>query len=134
MKKIGYILLLCILLGMAGCSEGTEEPRKLKDLEFTVAAEENIPQELKDIIEEKKAAPFKITYEDEGWLYVVIGYGEQESGGYSIQVNDFYETANAIYADTNLIGPQDTDIKSDTKSYPYIVLKTEQIGKNVVFQ
>ena len=37
---------------------------KLRDLEFTVLSEEKIPEELKTIIDEKKAAPFQITYSD----------------------------------------------------------------------
>ena len=39
-----------------------------------------------------------------------MGYGTQETGGYSIAVNALYETANAIYVDTNLIGPAPEDI------------------------
>lgn len=124
---------LCLSF-FVGCASGTKAPEKIKDLEFTVVAPENIPVELKDIIEEKKADPFKVTYEDEGWLYVVTGYGEQQSGGYSIQVREFYETENAVYVDTNLLGPEDVNAKENQHSYPYIVLKTEQIGKNVVFR
>lgn len=135
MRRSGIIrLLLCTVLSLSGCAAGEAKEEKRKDLEFTVVTEEHLPQELRDIIEEKKAVPFKVTYEDAGWLYAAAGYGEQKSGGYSIQVNEFYETANVVYMDTNLLGPQDTDTQSDSKSYPYIVLKTEQVGKNVVFR
>ena len=29
------------------------------------------------MIEEKKASPFKITFQDQGFLYIGVGYGEQ---------------------------------------------------------
>ena len=125
--------LLCTCTGCAAKKRDTLE--KIKDLEFTVLADENIPEELKSVIEEKKGNAFKVTFQDNGFLYICIGYGEQVSGGYSIAVNDLYLTENAICVDTTLLGPQpgDTAVKKDTPSYPYIVLKTEFLDKPVVF-
>ena len=85
---------------------------------------------------EKKENAFKVTYQDNGFLYICIGYGEQVSGGYSITVNALYLTENAIYADTTLLGPDPADAASAKKnapSYPYIVIKTEFVDKPVVF-
>lgn len=65
----------------------------------------DIPEELQNDIEEKKAADFKMTYKDSEFLYIVRGYGEQETGGYSICIRDLYLTSNAIIFDTELIGP-----------------------------
>ena len=66
-------------------------------------------------------------------IYLCIGYGKQETGGYSIAVNDLYETANAIYLDTSLIGPKEADGKNGNPSYPYLVIKTPFMDKTVVF-
>ena len=114
-------MALCLL---AGCAKEKDPMEKIKDLEFTVLAEENIPEELKTVIDEKK-----------GNAYICIGYGEQVSGGYSITVNDLYLTENAIYADTTLLGPEpgDEGAKKNAPSYPYIVIKTEFVDKPVVF-
>ncbi len=130
---LGAALILCFL---TGCAKEKEPLEKIKDLEFTVLAEENIPEELKNVIEEKKGSAFKVTYQDNGFLYICIGYGEQVSGGYSITVNDLYLTENAMYVDTTLIGPDPADTavaKKNMPSYPYIVIKTEFIDKPVVF-
>lgn len=127
------LLASCLL---TGCGEKKDPTEKIKDLEFTVLADENIPEELKAVIEEKKEQPFKVTYQDNGFLYICIGYGEQVSGGYSIVVNALYLTENAIYADTTLLGPDPADsaaAKKKAPSTPYIVLKTEYIEKPVVF-
>jgi hypothetical protein len=85
------------------------------------------------MIEEKKASPFKITFQDQGFLYIGVGYGEQETAGYSIAVNELYETGNAVYIDTNLIGPGPEEKGKLTPTYPYVVIKTENVNKSVVF-
>lgn len=129
--RTGFILLL---LGMlCGCGKNEEAPEKVRDLELTVVAKENLPEELLQIVESKKSVPFKFTFNDGEYLYICVGYGEQESGGYSITVEDLYLTQNAIYAKTCLIGPG-PDVPDDgVYSYPYIVLKTEYLDYSVVF-
>ena len=90
---------------------------------------------MKDVTEEeaKKESAFKLTYADEGYLYICVGYGKQESGGYSVTVNELYETDNAIYVNTNLLGPKAGSSPGTSPSYPYIVLKIEFRDKTVVF-
>lgn len=135
MKKAVLLLsvILCLPL-LAGCSMLSEERVKLQDLGFTVVSEEKIPQELKTIIDEKKADPFKLTYSDAEYLYIVIGYGQQESGGYSVAVNDLYLTEEAIYVNTTLLGPENSDTGNRVPSTPYIVLKMDYMDKPVVFE
>lgn len=117
-----------------GCGNRTPQaPEKVRDLELTVVSEDKLPEELLAAITEKKAAPFKFTFQDGDYLYICIGYGEQESGGYSITVEDLYLTENAVYVKTCLIGPG-ADVPNDgVKSYPYIVIKTEYLDYSVVF-
>lgn len=61
-------------------------------------------------------------------------FNKQQTGGYSIAVNDLYETANAVYIDTNLIGPSPEEKSKPVASYPYVVVKTEFSQKPVVFE
>ena len=62
--------------------------------------EAQIPEKVKAVIEEKKAADFKTTYELDGDLYIVRGFGELESGGVSMCFRDMYLTSYAILFDT----------------------------------
>lgn len=117
-----------------GCSIQENDNEKLKDLDYTVLDKEEIPEELLQSIEGKKNTEFKITYNDEGALYICVGYGEQNTGGYSISVNDLYLTSNAIYVNTSLIGPKADEKVNNEPSYPYIVLKMEYMDKNVIFE
>ena len=94
MRKICLLLLTALLF--CGCGIEKQSPKKLKSLDFTVLAPEEMPEELLNVLEEKKTSPFKVTYKDEGYLYICEGYGEQKSSGYSIAVKDLYLTENAV--------------------------------------
>lgn len=129
-----FYMMLGMVLILSGCGKKEQgQPEKIRDLELTVVAEEMLPEELLTVVTEKKTAPFKFTFQDGNYLYICIGYGEQESGGYSITVEDLYLTENAVYVKTCLIGPG-ADVPNDgVKSYPYIVIKTEYLDYSVVF-
>lgn len=133
-KRFVSVCLVCLMcMGVYACGQKHDTMAKIKDLECAVMAEENIPEELLAKIEEKKEDAFKMTFEDQGFLYICVGYGTQSTGGYSIAVNELYETANAVYIDTNLIGPKPEEKSNPVASYPYIVVKTEFVDKPVVF-
>lgn len=133
-KRLFSILLVCLLcVGVFACGKKQAPMEKIKDLEFSVIADDKLPEELLAMIEEKKTSPFKMTFQDQGFLYICVGYGEQETAGYSISVNELYETGNAVYIDTNLIGPSPEEKGKNTVTYPYVVIKTENVEKPVVF-
>ena len=126
--------LLTVLLVLCGCAMATVSEEKLRDLEYTVQCEDELPAELQEIIGSKKENPFKLTFEDNGFLYICRGYGSQPTGGYSIMVKTAYVTKNAIYFETSLIGPSEGEPKTEQPSYPYIVIKTELSDLTVVFE
>lgn len=137
-KKILTILALSlsaiIVMLAAGCSAKTLSTEKLRDIDFTVVDEDDIPEPLEEMIDESEDKPFKLTYADNGNLYIAVGYGEQPTTGFSVQVKELYESDNAIYIHTNLIGPAKDEKIIERETKPYIVIKTEFIDKNVVFQ
>lgn len=40
------------------------------------------------------------------YTYIIIGYGRQNHQGYSVKVNNLYETKNGIYIKTEFQGPK----------------------------
>lgn len=128
-----FLVLLLISTFFQGCGVEETDSKKLKDLSYTILEEKDIPQEFLTVIEEKKKENFKLTYTDKEHLYIAVGYGTQETSGYSIAVNDCYLTKNAIYFDTTLIGPSKGEKINQVKSYPYIVVQTKYLEKSVVF-
>lgn len=138
MRRLRIILLLLSVLGSSllftACKSEDTDVKKIKDLEFTVVEDADVPEQLMQIINEKKKEPFKLSYSNADNLFIVVGYGEQPTGGYSISVDDLFLTSNAVYIDTNLIGPSETEKVTNAVTYPYVVVKTEFIDKSVVFK
>lgn len=119
---------------MCGCSVQKDDMEKLRDIEFTVIDEAKLPVELKEYIDEAKEDPFEITYGDEGYLYIAKGYGTKETSGYSIEVEECFESSNVICVRTNLLGPPKGEEIQEEETFPYIVLKIEYSDKSVVFE
>lgn len=126
------LLTVCSLL--SGCSVREGNDTKVSDLEYTIVEEADLPEELRGMIEEKKAADFKISHETGGELYIVRGYGERDTGGYSIGIQSFYLTANAIIFDTELVGPRKGETVVKSPSYPYIVIKLPSREETIIFE
>ena len=133
-KRAVLLASACIAaVWLAACAPEAQTEEGAENMEFTVVSEDRLPEELLKIVDSKKENAFKLTYADEGYLYICIGYGRQESGGYSVTVDALYETENAVYVSTNLLGPKAGSTPGVSPSYPYIVLKVEFRDKTVVF-
>ena len=126
--------IIMALLFVSGCKVSKDDGKKVRDLEFSVAVDSDVPAELAQIITEKKVQPFKLTFNDEQNLYIVVGYGPQSTGGYSIAVKELYLTDNSIVIDTELLGPEKGENPAPETSYPYVVVKTENLENPVIFQ
>lgn len=134
MLMVSLLLWVCLVRLLTGCNVNKETQDKVRDLEFTVVGEAELPGELLEIVAEKKLQPFKLTYSNDQGLYIVVGYGEQATGGYSITVNELYLTENSILIDTELLGPEKGETTGVEASYPYIVVQTEYLEEPVIFQ
>lgn len=130
--KISCLLVL-VLAMLTACAFEDDEDAKVRDLTFTVVSEADAPQELQTILAEKRNQPLKLTYTDDKYLYIVVGYGPQATGGYSIQVEELYLTDNAVFLDTELMGPAKGETAAPETSYPIIIIRTELVEKPVIF-
>lgn len=134
MKIIMRCLTVFLLLfTLTGCVSKPMKTEKLRDLEFTVVDKLSVPEEFQEIIEANKHKSFKLTYSDNGEMYIAEGYGARLKTGYSVEVTGLYETENAIYIHTNLLGPEKGEETKEITTFPYVVVKLQYIDKNVVF-
>ncbi|MCD8364889.1 MAG: protease complex subunit PrcB family protein [Clostridiales bacterium] len=133
-KPVLVVSVVLALLLSCGCTVRKAGTEKIRDLDYTVLAESEVPETLAEEIEENKADDLKMTYRENDYLYIVRGFGMQETGGYSIQVTELSLAENAIYFDAELIGPESGEEVEKAVSYPYIVIKTERLEENVVFE
>lgn len=127
-------ILLAAFVFLTGCGLKKQAKEKGNKLEYTVVEELSIPEELKSMIEEKKAGRFQVSYADGKELYLAVGYGEQPTEGYSIVVERLEETPESIYMETNLLGPDKEETISLKPSYPYIVIKTKFCDKDIYYE
>lgn len=132
-KYVLYGCILCLALFLTGCELKQVEDTEKEPVEFTVVEVEDIPEELLEIIGENKQGEIKMSFEDGGYTYIIRGYGQQKTGGYSISVNSVYIAGDSIHIDTSLIGPPQDKKIMEEPSYPYIVLKVEGQQEKVVF-
>lgn len=152
MKRFRYICVIfalaaglyavsgCLRIGASGDEteagvEASEEDEEVRtDIEFTVCEEGRLPKELVEIIESKKAQPFRLTFTTRDYMYIVVGYGAQQRGGCAVTVNQLYRTEQAVHIDTNLVGVEGETIKIDGMTYPYVAVRCENQNLPVVYE
>ena len=136
MKKGTAIILLLTVISCFLCGCSIEKVRAMDGVkpEYTVMKEEDYPEKVKELIGENKAKEFQMTYQDAGYLYLMKGYGEQKTGGYSIQIEDLSLWDNAIHLQTTLLGPQDGEEQKEEASYPCQVIKMKYREEPVIFE
>lgn len=122
--------LSCLLL-MSGCSTIDPEDER-KPVDYTVADIQEIPEELLELIEQNKMNEMRFSYTEGENLYLVRGYGEQTTGGYSICVTECTEDDTALWLDTRLLGPEKKEKLPKEPSYPYLVIKMELREKDAM--
>lgn len=130
---LAFIFTMVVLTSCKKIAEDTDED-KIRDLEFTVVDKTLLPEIVAAKIETELTKPFKFSYSDGEYIYIAIGYGEQTTSDYSIQVVKLYESKDYIVLKTKLIPPNKDEQAVTTPTYPFIVIKTEDLSKAVCFK
>ena len=133
-KRLLFLFLVALTVVLCGCGEKAKKPEKIKDIEYTVQEESQVPEELLNKMKEKQKEPFQMTYETEDYVYIAKGYGTQATSGYSIRVLELYEAAEGIVFSAELIGPGKDEPVLQVETYPYLVVKIPNFGMDVLFQ
>lgn len=133
MSAAFLLLLLC-----AGCSVGITQQEEGRELEFTVVARSELPQEVESVLDEQLGTSFQTACQYGDSLYLLCGYPPQAAGGYSIRVNKLKATEDAIYFQAELVGPDTSETTEssgeDSISAPWIAVKTEYLDLPVIFE
>ena len=132
-KGILTVFLLCACFLISGCITRIEKEQKQKDLEYIPIDQEHLPEEMTEVLGQLKKKAFHFVYSDQGKTYLAEGYGACPTTGYSIQVNELYETEHTIYIHTSLMGPEVSEETKEITTFPYIVVEISGTEKEVVF-
>ena len=67
-RKMMVLLVSMLLFGAVctGCGLEKADSKKIRDLEYTVLEPEEVPDQLQEVIQEKKEGDFKVSYTYEG--------------------------------------------------------------------
>lgn len=134
MKHILSILfILTAVVGLLTSCQQTDGEIQGEPLEFTVLTQEEIPSELLEVIQTHKQNEIKMSYKLEDSYYIIRGYGQQKTGGYSISVNACALAEDGIHVDFSLLGPQTEEAIANEPSFPCIVLKLAYREVPVIF-
>lgn len=134
-KKIIAAFLVMLLFLCSACGNVNDKERF--DIDFTVCNDTKLPQELLEIINEKKDKPFKLSYSNSSYMYIAVGYGEMPRANYNVVIENLFATSEAIYIETNLfteqMSPTDAIPRGESSMYPYIVVKCEKYEIPVIY-
>lgn len=133
-RRMAWVLGVCLAVAvfLTGCELIRIEEGERTPVEYAIVKQEELPDEAVEFIEQRKKKEFQMTYLVGDVLYLLKGYGEQMTGGYSIQVEEVSESENGVFCKTRLIGPSEGN-QGGEPSYPCIVLKIKKTGKPVQF-
>ena len=138
--------MILVLVALACVSSGCrkEASRERQELDFTVCAQTELPDDLRGLIEEKKLHAFQLSYTTKEHLYIVVGYGEHDRTNLCVVVEELYKTDRAIYVKTNLKTMESMEGAGDGQSgeaswidaepsmYPYIVIRLPRMDLPVL--
>lgn len=150
MKRKHYFFVLLVMLFVAagplcGCGilnlnkDNSENGgAKTEAIDYVVCDEMMIPDELKEIINNKKSEAFSLSYEVNSYTYLAIGYGEMDRCDLSIIIEELKLKNENLYIETLLRRKYEADnlenvSKGDTKTMPYIVIRCEIKDVPVIF-
>ena len=89
---------------------------------------------LHEMIDERKNEAFQMAYHDGTYSYIIVGYGQQETSGYSISVNDVYQGEDGIWVDTDFIGPEKSEKTEAASTSPFVVIKIDAVDQTIRFK
>ena len=108
-----FLAAACLAAALlSGCAVHSGPQEKLRDLEFT----------------------FRMTYTDQGSLYIAEGYGAQPTTGYSVEVTGLYETEDEVRIHTRLMGPEKGEEIKEITTFPYVTVQLGAVDKSVIFE
>lgn len=67
---LAAVLGFCLI---GGCSMFDTSDKKISDMDFTVADAEELPEEIRTMIEERKNEAFQMAYHDGTYSYIIVG-------------------------------------------------------------
>ena len=127
--RIAVILCMTAVLCLAawGCVRTLNLNGQKKNVEYVICKDSNLPDQLKTLLEEKKKNPGTFTYRNSRYIYLVVCYGKRAYSGYSVKIEECWRSEETLFLRTQLMGPAAGEDIVETDTYPYIVVRCQQM-------
>lgn len=128
-----FTLSLGLTLLLAGCTLTEKKEITGEPLDFTVVPAEDVPDELKTILEANKESEMMISYRIGDYLYIIRGYREAGDRGLRIAVDQLHPCGGRHSFSSTLMGPDAGEEIPKEPSCPYVVVKLPWLEQEVFF-
>lgn len=134
-KKRQYAVRVAVVFGIVGmiclplwgCVKEWNVNGKKEKIEYTICKDSNLPEQLQVLLEERKKKPGTFTYRNSTYLYLVVCYGKKEYSGYSVKIEECWKSEDILFLRTQLMGPAVGEKIIETDTFPYLVVRCEQM-------
>lgn len=121
----GIVAMLC--LSLWGCVKKLDLNGKKEEIEYAICKDSNLPEQLQELLEERKKKPGTFTYRNSTYLYLVVCYGKKEYSGFSVKIEECWKSEEILFLRTQLMGPAVGEKIIETETFPYIVVRCRQM-------
>ena len=135
-KGLLWLILVGMILILPGCRQKEPQARtyeNMQDVTYEIVSGSDVPHKVNEKIFKEKEKGFGFSYRDGDVMYTAFGFGRQNTGGFSIQMAAVKENETEILIEAKLIEPGPEEVVSTSPSYPYMILKMENVEKDVQF-
>ncbi|MTI49503.1 protease complex subunit PrcB family protein [Sporosalibacterium faouarense] len=131
-RTLSLLFVTVLILGLAvGCGN---KDAQLGELEYDIVDPSTIEND--DLSQwvannsEKEGVFASEAYD--GYTYIILGGGKQNTGGYSVEVTSVVGEEDAIKVNGVLNGPKAGDMVTEAITYPFELIKIEEDERKVV--
>ena len=133
-KAMACFAVLLVILTACGKQETAQRTyESMQDAVYEIVSGSDVPHKVNEKIFKEKEKGFGFSYRDGQALYIAFGFGEQTTGGYSIQLAAVKENEEEILIEAKLVAPKPEEVVSTLPSYPYMILKMKNTSKDIQF-
>jgi len=131
-KSLIPVMVLALLVLVAGCGEKTVGGPT--EMSFQRVEEEQLPEDVKNWLNEKINEYGKDTFAHEEKLYILVAYGEKPTAGYIVEIDKVEKADGNINVYASFQDPAAGDMVATVITYPYDLVVIEDQGLPVTFK
>ncbi len=130
-RSLFAVVMVLILIFAYGCTEDEEVKEVIVP---EVPEEEELPEEIKAWIEDSRDAFGGRTRIHNGFLYILVTYGEKPTGGYTVEIAEIARQGEELFVTVQFSEPGEDEMVTQAITYPYDLAVVEETDLTVEFR